>query len=323
MRILVTGGAGYIGSVVVAQLLEAGHDVIVLDDLSSGHADAVPPAARLHRADIAEVGNILGAEPVDGVMHFAAKSLVGESMHEPARYWHTNVAGTMALLDAMRAHGVSRIVFSSSAATYGEAVDMPIEETAPARPTSPYGASKLAVDLMLADYARAYGMAAVSLRYFNVAGALHTADSASYGERHGVETHLIPVALRAAADGKALSIFGTDYPTADGTCVRDYIHVVDLGEAHLRALERAVAGTGQVVNLGSGTGNSVREVLAAVAAVTGRDLTIREEARRAGDPATLIASNERAASVLGWRPTRALDQMVEDAWRFHLREVPA
>jgi UDP-glucose 4-epimerase len=315
MRVLVTGGAGYIGSVVSAQLLAAGHEVVVVDDLSTGHADAVPPGAEFHQLSVADAGSALAEWRVEAVLHFAAKSLVGESTANPALYWHNNVGGTLALLDAMRAGGVERIVFSSSAAAYGDAVDQPIREDAPTRPTSPYGASKLAVDLALADYARAYGLAAVSLRYFNVAGALHT-DHAGYGERHTVETHLIPNALRAAVGGPPMPLYGTDYPTADGTAVRDYIHVVDLGEAHLLALAAAEPGRHRVINLGSGRGFSVREVLETVADAVGRPVPVIEQARRPGDPAVLVAANELARDVLGWGPRADLAAMVDDAWRF-------
>jgi UDP-glucose 4-epimerase len=316
MRVLVTGGAGYIGSVVSAQLLADGHDVIVVDDLSTGHEDAVPPGAEFHHLSITDLDGRLGDWDIDAAIHFAAKSLVGESTQQPALYWRNNVVGTVALLDSLRAYGVERIVFSSSAATYGVVDEQPIREDAPARPTSPYGATKLAVDLALTDYARAYGMAAVSLRYFNVAGALHAADGLSFGERHATETHLIPNALRAARDGLEFSLFGTDYPTPDGTCVRDYIHVVDLGEAHLAALTAASPGVHSVVNLGSGQGNSNREVLLAVAEVTGLDVPIVEAPRRPGDPAELVASNDAAARLLGWTPSRDLRQTVADAWTF-------
>ena len=316
MRVLVTGGAGYIGSVVTAQLLAEGHDVVVVDDLSTGHADAVPQGAVFHELPITGLDPVLGDWGIEAVIHFAAKSLVGESTQNPALYWRNNVVGTVALLDSLRAFGIDRIVFSSSAATYGESAEQPIREDTPTRPTSPYGASKLAIDLALADYARAYGMAAVSLRYFNVAGALHARGGRSYGERHATETHLIPNALRATAGGPAMSLFGTDYPTPDGTCVRDYIHVVDLGEAHLRALAAAVPGEHRIVNLGSGQGFSVREVLAAVAEVVGRDVPVVERGRRDGDPPVLVASNVRAGEILGWRPERDLTAMVADAWRF-------
>jgi UDP-glucose 4-epimerase len=317
MRILVTGGAGYIGSVVAAQLVANGDEVIVVDDLSTGHEDALPPGAQFYRSTITDLGDVLSGRGVEAVIHFAAKSLVAESVTDPAIYWHNNVSGTVALLDAMREHDVPRIVFSSSAATYGNVTETPIRETASTRPTSPYGATKLAVDLALGNYAQSYGLAAVSLRYFNVAGALHRPDGTAYGERHRVETHLIPLALAAAADpAGSLSIFGNDYPTRDGTCVRDYIHVVDLADAHLRAVGFAAAGEHHIVNLGSGTGYSVREVIDTVREITGRALAVREEPRRAGDPATLVAANDLAADLLGWRPERGLSQMVTDAWEF-------
>lgn len=320
MRVLVTGGAGYIGSVVTARLLAEGHEAVVVDDLSTGHADAVPPDAEFHQISITEVGPLLAERPVHAVIHFAAKSLVGESSENPSLYWHGNVIGTVTLLDALRGAGVNRIVFSSSAATYGEPERQPITEDAPARPTSPYGSTKLAIDLALTDYARSYGMAPLSLRYFNVAGALHTGDGRSYGERHTRETHLIPNALRAAAGaGAAMSLFGTDYPTADGTCVRDYIHVVDLADAHLRALDATTAGVHHVVNLGSGRGHTVREVLDAIERVTGSPVPVLEADRRPGDVAVLIASNAKAGSLLGWQPTRDLATMIEDAWRFERR----
>ncbi|MGI8678585.1 MAG: UDP-glucose 4-epimerase GalE [Jatrophihabitans sp.] len=318
MRVLVTGGAGYIGSVTTAELLGAGHEVVVVDDLSTGHADAVPADAQFYRLGITELDDVLGELPIDAVIHFAAKALVGESVIDPALYWTNNVVGTAALLDAARHHGINRIVFSSTSATYGDAVEMPMRESAPTVPTSPYGASKLAVDLMLSSYAPAYGIAAVSLRYFNVAGARIDTDGASQGERHTVETHLIPLALRmAAGERPALDVYGTDYPTADGTCIRDYIHVVDLADAHIRALALGRPGEHHIVNLGSGTGYSVREVIEAVETATGRHLAVRETDRRPGDPAITIASNDKAATLLGWRPQRGLDQMVGDAWTFH------
>jgi UDP-glucose 4-epimerase len=301
-------------------LLADGHEVVVVDDLSTGHADAVPAGAEFHELSITELDGRLGDWNIEAAIHFAAKSLVGESTKEPALYWRNNVIGTIALLDSLRAYGVHRFVFSSSAATYGDVEEQPIRENAPTRPTSPYGASKLAVDLALTDYAQAYGLAAVSLRYFNVAGALHTGDGHSYGERHATETHLIPNALRAAAGTQGpMSLFGTDYPTPDGTCVRDYIHVVDLGEAHLKALTAAEAGRHHIVNLGSGRGDSVRAVLAAAGEVSGADVPVVEAPRRAGDPAVLVASNELAAEFLGWSPTRDLHAMVADAWTFEQR----
>jgi UDP-glucose 4-epimerase len=317
MRVLVTGGAGYIGSVVTAQLLAEGHEVVVVDDLCTGHVDAVPPGAEFHELSIAALDPVLADWRVDAAIHLAARSLVGESSANPSLYWRSNVVGTIALLDSLRAVGVEKIVFSSSAATYGQPDEQPITEDAPPRPNSPYGSTKLAIDLALADYARSYGMAPVSLRYFNVAGALCTPGGNGYGERHTHETHLIPNALHAAAgSGSTMSLFGTDYPTSDGTCVRDYIHVVDLGDAHLRALSVATRGVHHVVNLGSGRGHTVREVLDTVRQVTGLDVPVREVARRPGDVAVLIASNAKAAELLGWRPTRDLATMVADAWQF-------
>jgi UDP-glucose 4-epimerase len=321
VRVLVTGGAGYIGSVVTAQLLAAGHEAVVVDDLSTGHADAVPPGAEFHQLSITEVGPLLSGARIDAVIHFAAKSLVGESSANPALYWSGNVLATVSLLDALHAKSIERIVFSSTAATYGQAEEQPITEDAASRPNSAYGSTKLAIDLALTDYARSYGLAPVSLRYFNVAGALHAPDGHSYGERHANETHLIPNALRAAAgSGPAMSLFGTDYPTPDGTCIRDYIDVVDLGDAHLRALDAATPGVHHIVNLGSGSGHSVREVLDTVKDVTGMAVPVVETARRPGDVAVLIASNAKAADLLGWRPALDLAAMIDDAWRFERRQ---
>jgi UDP-glucose 4-epimerase len=312
MRVLVAGGAGYIGSVVTRLLLAGGHRVTVLDDLSTGHADAVPDGAELVRADIADAAAVLGREPFDGVLHFAAKSLVGESVRDPAKYWRTNVCGTRALLDAVAEHGVPRLVFSSTAATYGEPDAVPVTEDSPTTPTSPYGASKLSVDMMLTGECAATGLAAVSLRYFNVAGAAWGA-----GERHGTETHLIPLALDAVAGRRGpLTIFGEDWPTDDGTPIRDYIHVADLARAHVLALTAAQPGTHLICNLGSGEGYSVRQVLDTIAEVTGSPVPATVGQRRAGDPARLIASNARAREVLGWRPERTLADMVRDAWDF-------
>ncbi len=317
MRLLVTGGAGYVGSVVAAQLLAAGHEVTVLDDLSTGHADSVPAGADFVQVSITEAGPVL-ARGFDGVLHFAAKSLVPESVAVPELYWRNNVTGSLALLEAMRENGVSRIVFSSTAACYGEPESVPILEDAPTRPTNTYGASKLAVDEMLTSYAIAHGFAAVSLRYFNVAGAL-IRDRQPLGERHATETHLIPIALDVAAGSRPeLKVYGTDWPTPDGTNVRDYIHILDLADAHIRALEWTSANSGRLIcNLGSGTGSSVREVVEAVRRVTGRPTPTEDAPVRPGDPAVLIASNERARSVLGWQPQRDLDQMVADAWAFY------
>jgi UDP-glucose 4-epimerase len=313
MRLLVTGGAGYVGSVCAARLVEAGHEIVVLDDLSTGHADAVPRGARFVRGGLAETARAVLAEGFDGVLHFAAKSLVAESVREPARYWHGNVVTTLALLDAMREHGTARLVFSSSAAAYGEPSTVPITEEEPAAPTNTYGATKLAIDRAITSYAAAYGIAATSLRYFNVAGAY-----AGYGERHITETHLIPIVLQAALGERGhVQVFGNDYPTHDRTAVRDYIHVLDLAEAHLLALAQARDGAHAIYNLGSGTGFSVAQVIRTAREVTGHAIPAQPAPRRPGDPATLVASSAKAAAELGWRPRHAgLAEIVEDAWKF-------
>ncbi|OLT29405.1 UDP-glucose 4-epimerase GalE [Nocardiopsis sp. CNR-923] len=320
MKVLVTGGAGYVGSVVTARLVEAGHRVTVLDDLSTGHADAVHPGARLVPGTVRERAADVLAEGQDAVLHFAARSIVAESVADPGRYWDGNVGTSLALLEAMRATGTGRLVFSSTAAVYGEPESTPITEDAPVRPTNPYGASKAAVDAALTEHARMHGTAAVSLRYFNVAGA-----DRGVGERHGVETHLIPIVLSAALGERAsVSVHGDDYPTPDGTCVRDYIHVADLARAHLLALEHARPGAHEILNLGNGTGFSVRRVLEVCREVTGRPIPTVPAPRRPGDPATLVASSERAARVLGWRPERSdLHTIVADAWEFARRATPA
>jgi UDP-glucose 4-epimerase len=314
MRTLVTGGAGYIGSVVAKQLLEAGHEVVVLDDLSRGHAAAIPPGARHLAISLAAPAALDGAlEGVDAVIHFAALSLVAESVEHPERYWRNNVTGTLNLLDAMRAHDVRKLVFSSTAATYGEPERVPIVEEEPTAPVNAYGASKLAVDLMLRDECVGHGLAAASLRYFNVAGA-----SGEQGEHHEPETHLIPLILQAAAGKREhIKIFGTDYPTRDGTAVRDYIHIEDLGDAHLLALDHLTAGKHAVYNLGTGDGFSVREVIEAARRVTGEPIPAVEEARRPGDPPALVADASRAREELGWNPSRGLDDMIADAWAWH------
>ena len=311
MRVLVAGGAGYIGSVVTAALLEGGHEVTVLDDLSTGHADAVPPGARLVQASLHESAPVLAEVRPEAVLHFAAKSLVGQSQVEPEVYWDTNVAGTLALLEAMRAADCRRIVFSSTAATYGEPEQVPIREDAPTRPTNTYGATKLAVDAMLTSYATAYDFAAVSLRYFNVAGAAY-----GLGERHTTETHLIPIALQVAAGQREhLTVYGEDYPTPDGTCIRDYIHVEDLSDAHLLALTAPQPGEHRIYNLGNGTGFSVQHVIDAVREVTGHPVPVVVGERRAGDPAQLVASSDRIRTDLGWTPRHTdLVGIVRDAW---------
>ena len=319
MRLLVTGGAGYIGSVVGALLVAEGHDVIVLDDLSTGHGDAVPAGASFVRGTLRDDAPRLLAGGVDAVLHFAAKSLVGESVAQPSLYWGNNLGGSLALLEAMRAAGTPRIVFSSTAAVYGEPESVPIEETAPTRPTSPYGASKVAVDTALAEYARLHGLGAISLRYFNVAGAHREAGWRWLGERHSPETHLIPNVLAVAesvarGSGGHLTLFGDDYPTKDGTCVRDYIHVADLARAHLLALGACQPGQHRIYNLGSESGSSNLEVLAECRAVTGVDIPAEVGPRRPGDPAVLVASSARIRADLGWVPERDLRAMVADAW---------
>ena len=311
MRVLVAGGAGYIGSVVTAALLADGHEVVVLDDLSTGHADAVPEGARLVRETLHGSGPVLAEVRPEAVLHFAARSLVGASQQHPEEYWHVNVGGSLALLEAMRAAGCRRIVFSSTAATYGEPASVPIREDAPTAPTNTYGASKLAVDHMLTSYAVAHGFAAVSLRYFNVAGAAY-----GRGERHAVETHLIPLALQVAAGSRdSLTVYGDDYPTPDGTPVRDYIHVGDLAAAHLLALPAPAEGEHRVYNLGNGTGFSVQQVVDAVREVTGHEVPVEIGPRRAGDPAQLVAASDRIRAELGWTPEHTdLTGIVRDAW---------
>ena len=312
-RVLVTGGAGYIGSVVAARLLEAGYRVTVLDDLSTGHRNAVPSAAEFVEGRVHEAAAKILDGSYTAALHFAASSQVGESVANPEKYWFNNVLGSYALLEAMRAVGVGRLVFSSTAAVYGEPDQVPVTESARTAPTSPYGATKLAVDHMISGYCAAHGLAAVSLRYFNVAGA-----HGGYGERHDPESHLIPLVLAAAAGRREdVAVFGDDYPTTDGTCVRDYIHVADIADAHLAALSSATPGEHLICNLGNGTGFTVRQVIDAAARVTGRPVPNHLAGRRPGDPAVLVASADLAAEHLGWRPQRSdLDTMVADAWRF-------
>ncbi|MDX6740197.1 UDP-glucose 4-epimerase GalE [Actinocorallia sp. A-T 12471] len=315
MKLLVTGGAGYVGSVVAALLWETGHEVVVLDDLSTGHADACPDGVRLVQGTLRErAHDVLAEGGYDGVLHFAAKSLVGESVADPAKYWDGNLGESLALFDAMRAAGVARIVFSSTAAVYGDPETVPIVEDSPTRPTNPYGATKLAIDNVLAEYARLHGFGGVSLRYFNVAGAF-----GGFGERHAVETHLIPTVLGVALGARdEVPVFGEDYPTADGTCVRDYVHVIDLARAHLLALDACAPGVHRVYNLGSGAGYSVREVVEVCRAVTGHPIPMTVLPRRAGDPGTLLASSEAIRDDLGWTVEHDLTAMVEDAWKFAL-----
>ncbi|MEX2546178.1 MAG: UDP-glucose 4-epimerase GalE [Chloroflexota bacterium] len=318
MRVLVTGGAGYVGSVTVERLVAEGHSVTVLDSLMRGHRAAVPAEARLVEGDLADrqlVEGMLRDDSIEAVLHCAGRSLAPESVADPAIYFDTNVVAGLALLDAMRATGVSRIAFSSSAAVYGVAESAVIEEDHPLRPINAYGETKRAFEGALDWYARAYDMAAVSLRYFNAAGA-----SEERGEDHRPETHLIPNMLLAALGGEPLKIFGTDYDTADGTCMRDYIHVLDLADAHISALEMTadVSATHIACNLGSGSGFSVLEMLRAAEAVVDREVPHSFGPRRPGDPAVLVASNAKARELLGWQPRRGtLDEMIGSAWRWH------
>jgi UDP-glucose 4-epimerase len=315
VKLLVTGGAGYIGSIVASHLLGAGHEVVVLDNLERGHQEAVPEGASLLVADLLDGAALakLVTDDLDGVLHFAALALVGESVSNPERYWRTNVGGTLNLLEAMTDAGVERLVFSSTCAVYGQPDEVPIAETAPPRPINAYGASKLAVDEMIGHFCRAHGLGAVSLRYFNVAGA-----SGPLGEDHHPETHLIPNILRAAlGQNPYVEIYGTDYPTPDGTAIRDYIHIDDLAVAHLLALDAARRGEHQIFNLGNGNGFSVREVIASAESVTGAQIPTREAPRRPGDPPMLVAASERIRSELGWEARKpGLEQIVADAWAF-------
>ncbi len=318
MKLLVTGGAGYIGSVVTAMLLRAGHEVVVLDDLSTGHEAAVPPGATFVRGRVHEAVAEVLTPDFDAVLHFAAFIAAGESVQKPEKYWENNLIGSLRLLEALRTTGVRRLVFSSTANVYGDPDEVPIPETAATRPPNPYAGSKLAVDHAMAGYAVAHGLAAVSLRYFNVAGAHVSADGSLIGERHDPETHLIPIALQVAAGQREkLQLYGDDYPTPDGTCVRDYIHVTDLATAHLLALGSMERGAHRIYNLGNGNGFSNREVIEVVREVTGHPVPTEIAPRREGDPAALVASSERAKRELGWQPAKpTLPEMVADAWTF-------
>ena len=319
MRVLVTGGAGYIGSHAVRHLLDGGYDVTVLDNLSHGHRPAVDPRAEFTEGatgDAALVDKLFASEKFDAVMHFAADIEVGESVTDPGKYYENNFSNALTLLRAMVRAGVNKIVFSSTAAVYGNPEETPILEHSPRQPINPYGRSKLMTEMAIEDFSRAHGLGYAILRYFNVAGA---APDATLGEDHEPESHLIPRILLSARDGAApVKIFGTDYPTADGTCVRDYVHVMDLVAAHSLALEKITPGRGNVFNLGSENGFSVREVIATCEKVLQRKLTVVEEARRAGDPAVLVASSKRIRAELGWeRRYPDLETIVQHAWAWH------
>jgi UDP-glucose 4-epimerase len=322
MKILVVGGAGYIGSHMVKFLVQAGHAVVVLDDLSAGHRDAVVSGATLVEGSIGDTAMLdamFAREGFEAVMHFASWIQVGESMREPAKYYHNNVANTLILLDAMVTHGVRNFIFSSTAAIFGEPEYTPIDEAHPKSPINPYGRTKLMVEQILADYDSAYGLKSTCLRYFNAAGA---DPEGELGERHDPETHLIPLVLQAASGRReSIAVFGNDYATRDGTCVRDYIHIWDLAQAHLLALERMrTTGKSAAYNLGNGEGYSIREVIDTARQVTGRDINVVMAERRPGDPAVLVADATRAREELGWEPRYAeLATIVAHAWAWEQR----
>jgi UDP-glucose 4-epimerase len=324
VKLLVTGGAGYVGSVTSRLLLDAGHEVVVLDNLSTGFREAVASDATFIEADIRDAGQVLTPEAgFDAVLHFAGLIAAGESMAKPELYWDHNVVRSLALLDAVRAAKVPRLVFSSTAAVYGNPTELPITESAVKAPTNTYGGTKLTFDMALTSETFAHGLAAVSLRYFNVAGAYIRPDGTAIGERHDPETHLIPIALQVAAGKRdKLQLFGDDYPTDDGTCVRDYIHVEDLARAHLLALSAATAGEHRIYNLGNGNGFSNRQVVEAARRVTGHELPVEIAPRRDGDPAALVASSAKARDELGWVPAKnTLPDMIGDAWQFYRTHV--
>ena len=319
-KILVLGGAGYIGSHTVRELLKSGFEVVIADNLETGHRESVPPEVPLYVGDIRDrafLDSVFEREAIDAVVHFAAYSLVGESMSDPLKYYGNNVGGTQVLLTSMVAHHIDKIVFSSSAATYGEPVHTPIVETDPLEPTNTYGATKVAMEQMFKWTALAHGLRYVSLRYFNACGAT---PGGSIGEDHRPESHLIPIILQAANGTRPnIAVYGTDYPTRDGTCVRDYIHVCDLAQAHVLAVRYLMNdGRSDVFNLGNGIGFTVLEVLKAAEKVVGHEIPTVLSGRRAGDPATLVASSEKARSILGWKPQYAeIETILETAWQWH------
>lgn len=319
MNICVTGGAGYIGSFIVRRLCELEHRVTVVDDLSKGHMEAVDPRAHFIQADCGDrraMAELLAGRRIEAVVHMAASSLVGESVTAPAKYYRNNLIASLSLLDAMAEAKVSRLVFSSTAAVYGEPERQPIAEDAATVPINPYGRTKLLFEQALPDFAAAYGLGAVCLRYFNVAGAL---PDGTLGEDHNPESHLIPLVFQAALGlRKSITIFGDDYPTPDGTCIRDYIHVLDLADAHVLALEAAEPGLVQSFNLGNGDGFSVRQVIESAERVVGKPIPTEIGPRRAGDPPVLVASSEKITTQLGWDPARGdIEMILDDAWAFH------
>ena len=328
MKLLVTGGAGYIGGVVTHALAEAGHQVVVLDDLSTGFAETIPAGVEFRRLPVHQVGQVLTPDSgFDGVLHFAAKIEVAESVARPDRYWDVNVGGTMAVLDAVRVAGVPRMLFSSTGSMYDPVSVVPLpgggfsklDEDAVVRPNNPYAATKLAVDLMLDGECEAFGLGAASLRYFNASGAVLLREGGRLGERHTPESHLIPIVLQVAGGKRdQLMLYGDDYPTPDGTCVRDYIHVADLAAAHLLALDAVKPGRHEVYNLGNGDGYSNKQVIEAAREVTGRPVPVKLAPRRPGDPAATVAASDKARRDLGWQPARPdLRDIIADAWAFH------
>ncbi len=319
MKILIVGGAGYIGSHNVRLFLDSGFEVVIVDNLNTGHISAVDKRAKFYKCDIrdkAELKRIFEAEKPDGVVHFAALSLVGVSMKQPLEYFSNNVYGMQILLEVMHETGVNKIVFSSSAATYGNVEKMPITEDTPTNPINPYGETKLMMEKMMKWCDMAYGIKYVSLRYFNAAGAY---DDGSIGEDHNPETHLIPLILQVPLGKRDhVSVFGDDYDTRDGTCIRDYIHIMDLADAHVRAIKYLLSGgESQIFNLGTGDGQSVNEMIVAAEKAVGAPIKKEYAERRAGDPAMLIASNKKAKEILGWEPKYSLDRIMETAWKFH------
>lgn len=321
MSVLVLGGAGYIGSHAVYQLIDQQSDVVVIDNLQTGHPEAIHPLAKFYEGDIRDIDfmrSVFNKESIDAVMHFAASSLVGESMEKPLEYFDNNVYGTQVLLKVMTEFNVKKIVFSSTAATYGEPEFVPITEEMTTNPTNTYGETKLMMEKMMKWCERAYGIQYVALRYFNVAGAR---ESGEIGEDHTPETHLVPIILEAALGKRShITIFGEDYNTSDGTCIRDYVHVEDLIQAHLLALSYLQdGGSSDVFNLGSSQGFSVKEMINAARTVTGKDISVKMGERRAGDPSVLIASSTKANTILGWAPKRtSIDKIIQDAWNWHV-----
>ncbi|WP_068675159.1 UDP-glucose 4-epimerase GalE [Oceanobacillus sp. Castelsardo] len=320
MSVLVLGGAGYIGSHAVYQLVEQGEEVVVIDSLETGHREAIHPKATFYEGDIREIDflrSVFKKETIDAVIHFAANSLVGESVEKPLKYFDNNVYGTQVLLQAMVEADVKHIIFSSTAATYGEPESVPITETMPTNPTSPYGETKLIMEKLMKWTEQAHDVKFVSLRYFNVAGAKETSE---IGEDHRPESHLVPIILQTALGQRShITIFGDDYDTEDGTCIRDYVHVEDLVQAHLLALDYLrKGGKSNIFNLGSNEGFSVKEMIETAREVTGKEIPAQIGKRRAGDPSVLIASSDKAKSVLGWNPTRtSVKQIIQDAWNWH------